>query len=47
MIDTLMGVAWGLYGHTATYEPLPGIIDATALGCKAQLASLADTREGK
>lgn len=47
MIDTLMGVASGLYGHIATYELLPGIIDVTAPGCKAQLAGLADTTEGK
>ena len=47
MIDTLMGVAWGLYGHIATHELLLGIIDIMTLGCKAQLADLAATREDR
>jgi hypothetical protein len=47
MDDTLMGVARGLCGHIATHELLPGIIYATALGCKTQLAGLAETREGR
>ncbi len=47
MDDTLMGVARGLCGHIATHELLPGSIHATALGCKAQLAGLAETREEK
>jgi hypothetical protein len=47
MDDTLMGVARGLCGHIATHELFPRIIYATALGCKTQLAELAETREGK
>jgi len=47
MDDTLMGVAVGLCGHIATHELLPRIIYATALGCKAQLAAPAETREDK
>ena len=47
MIDTLMGVAWGLYGHIATHELLPRIIYASALGCKTQPAGLGETREEK
>ena len=44
MIDTLVGVAWGLYGHIAARELLPGTIDGRVLGCKAQVI---ETREGK
>ena len=47
MDDTLMGVAVGLCGHIATHELLSRIIYATALGCKTQLAGLAETREEK
>ena len=47
MDDTLMGVARGLCGHIATHELFPGIIYASALGCKTQLAGLAETREEK
>jgi hypothetical protein len=46
MDDTPMGVARGLCGHIATHELFPRIIYATALGCKTQLAGLAETREG-
>jgi len=44
MIDTLVGVAWGLYGPIAAHELLPGTIDGRVLGCKAQVI---ETREGK
>jgi hypothetical protein len=44
MIDTLVAVAWGLYGHIAAHELLPGTIDGRVLGCKAQLI---ETREGQ
>jgi hypothetical protein len=44
MIDTLVGVAWGLCGHNAAHELLPGTIDGRFLGCKAQVS---ETREGK
>jgi len=44
MIDTLVGVAWGLYGHIAAHELVPGTIDGRVLGCKAQVS---ETREGK
>ena len=44
MIDTLVGVAWGLYGHIAARELLPGTIDGRVLGCKAQVS---ETREGQ
>jgi hypothetical protein len=47
MDDTLMGVARGLCGHIATHELFPGIIYATALACKTQLAGPAETREEK
>ena len=44
MFDTLVGVAWGLYGHIAAHELLPGTIAVWVLGCKTQVS---ETREGK
>jgi hypothetical protein len=44
MIDTLVGVAWGPYGHIAAHELLPWNIDGRVHGCKAQVS---ETREGK
>jgi hypothetical protein len=38
MIDTLMGVAWDLYGQIAAHELLPGTIDGRVLGRKAQVS---------
>jgi hypothetical protein len=44
MIDTLMGVAWGLYAQIAAHELLGGTIDGRVLECKAQVG---EAREGK
>jgi hypothetical protein len=47
MDDTQLGVATGLYGHIAANELLVATIREGALGCKAELAVMAATREGK
>jgi hypothetical protein len=47
MDDTQSGVAKGLYGHFAANELLAVTIREEALGCKAKLAVMAATREGK
>ena len=47
MDDTQLGVAKGLYGHFAANELLVVIIREEALECKAELAVMAATREGK
>jgi len=47
MDDTQLGVAKGLYGHFAANELLSFTIREGASGCKAKLAVMAATREGK
>jgi hypothetical protein len=47
MHDTQLGVAKGLYGHFAANELLSFTIREGALVCKAKLAVMAATREGR
>jgi hypothetical protein len=47
MDDTQSGVAAGLYGHFAANELLPVTIRELALRCKAELAVMAPTQEGR
>ena len=47
MHDAQLGVAKGLYGHFAANELLVVTIRKEALGCKAELAVMAATREGR
>lgn len=47
MIDSLMGIARSHFGHSATHKLLSGIVDATTLGCKKQLAGRARAWEDK
>ena len=45
MINSLMGIAWSHFGQTTIYKLLSGIVAATTLGCKRQLAGQARTWE--
>ena len=47
MDDTQLGVAKGLCGHIAANELLSHNISERVLGCKAEVAVMAVTREGK
>jgi hypothetical protein len=47
MDDTQLGAAKGLCGHIAANELLSCTIREGALGCKAEVAVMAVTREGK
>jgi hypothetical protein len=47
MIDSLMGIAGSHSGHSATHKLLSGIVGATILGCKKQLAGRARALEDK
>jgi hypothetical protein len=47
MEDTQLDVAKGLCGHIAANELLSHTIGERALGCKAEVAVMAVTREGE
>jgi hypothetical protein len=47
MIDSLMGIAWSRYGHTATHKLLSEIVDATIPRREKQLAGQSRTWEDK
>jgi hypothetical protein len=45
MINSLMGIAWSHFGHSATHKLLSGIVEVTILRCKKQLDGRARTWE--
>ena len=47
MINSLMGIAWSHCGQSTTHKLLSGIVDATTLGRKKQLAARLRTWEDK